>query len=78
MTRDHLDSGGGAQGGAIAKAVGVHPFVAGKLATQARRFNATQLDAILKRLQRYDQDMKTGRIEPRLALDLLATSLARG
>lgn len=78
MTRDHIDGGGGAQGGAIAKAVGVQPFVAGKLATQARRFNALQLDAILKRLQRYDQDMKTGRIEPRLALDLLATSLARG
>lgn len=78
MTRDHLDRGGGAQEQAIAKAVGAHPFVAGKLATQARRFNATQLDAILKRLQRYDQDMKTGRIEPRLALDLLATSLARG
>jgi len=78
MTRDHLDRGGGAQGGAIAKAVAVQPFVASKLAAQARRFNAMQLDAILKRLQRYDQDMKTGRIAPRLALDLLATSLARG
>jgi DNA polymerase-3 subunit delta len=76
MTRDHLDQGGGSQGGVIAKAVGVHPFAAGKLATQARRFRAQQLDAILKRLQRYDQDMKTGRIQPRLALDLLATSLA--
>ena len=31
----------------------------------------------MKHLQRYDQDMKTGRIEPRLALDLLVTSLAR-
>jgi len=78
MTRDHLDRGGGSQGATIAKAVGVPPFVAGKLATQARRFNATQLDAIMKRLQRYDQDMKTGRIEARLALDLLVTSLARG
>lgn len=77
MTRDHLDRGGGAQGKAIAQAIGAHAFVAGKLATQARRFNATQLDAILKRLQRYDQDMKTGRIEPRLALELLVTSLAR-
>ncbi len=78
MTCDHLDGGGGAQGGAVAKAVGVHPYVAGKLAAQAQRFSAKQLDAILKRLQRYDQDMKTGRIEPRLALDLLVTSLARG
>lgn len=77
MTRDHLDRGGGAGGQAIAGAIGAHPFVAGKLATQSRRFNAEQLDAILKRLQRYDQDMKTGRIEPRLALELLVTSLAR-
>ncbi len=78
MTRDHLDSGGSAQPAAIAKAVGAPPFVAGKLATQSRRFSAAQLDAILKRLQRYDQDMKTGRIAPRLALDLLATSLTQG
>lgn len=77
MTRDHLDRGGGAQGATIAKVVGTSPYAAGKLATQSRRFNAKQLDAILKRLQRYDQDMKTGRIEPRLALELLVTSLAR-
>ena len=78
MTRDHLDRGGSPQRDAVAKAVGAPPFVARRLAAQARRFNAAQLDAIMKRLQRYDQDMKTGRIEPRLALDLLATSLARG
>lgn len=77
MTRDHLDGGGGAGREAVAAALGVHPFVAGKLAAQARRFDIHQLDAILKRLQRYDQDMKTGRIAPRLALDLLVTSLAR-
>ena len=76
MTRDHIAQGGAAQGPAIAKALGLHPFAAGKLARQSRRFRAEQLDAILKRLQRYDQDMKTGRIQPRLALDLLVTSLA--
>ncbi|MDE2853208.1 MAG: DNA polymerase III subunit delta [Chloroflexota bacterium] len=77
MTREHLDRGGGAQGDAIAKVLGLHPYAAGKLATQARRFNAGQLDLIIKRLQRYDQDMKTGRIEPRLAMELLVTSLAQ-
>ncbi|MCY3779445.1 MAG: DNA polymerase III subunit delta [Chloroflexi bacterium] len=76
MTRDHLDRGGAPQAASIAKAVGAHRYTAGKLAVQARRFRVEQLDAILKRLQRYDQDMKTGRIEPRLALDLLVTSLA--
>lgn len=76
MTRDHIAGGGSGQAPAIAKALGVHPFAAGKLPGQARRFSAEQLDAILKHLQRYDQDMKTGRIQPRLALDLLVTSLA--
>lgn len=77
MTRDHLDRGGSPNPPAIAEALGVSRFPASKLAGQARRFHSEQLDAILIRLQRYDQDMKTGRIPPRLALDLLVTSLAR-
>lgn len=77
MVSDHLNQGGGAGNQAIAKALAVHPFVAGKIAQQSRAFTTEQLDAILKRLQRYDQDMKTGRIEARLALDLLVTSLTR-
>ncbi len=77
MTRDHLDRGGGAGPDAIAQAVGISRFPARKLAVQARRFQRAQLDAILKRLQRYDQDMKTGRINPRLALDVLVASLSR-
>ncbi len=76
MTRDHLDQGGGSQAEVIAKVVGVRRFVAPKLVAQARRFRAEELDEILKRLQRYDQDMKTGRIDARLALDQLATGLA--
>lgn len=76
MTRDHIAQGGGTQAPAIAKALGVHPYAAGKLPRQARRFRIEQLDFILKRLQQYDQDMKTGRIQPRLALDLLVASLA--
>lgn len=76
MTRDHLDQGGRQHRDAIAKAVGVPPFVAGRLTAQAGRFRAEDLDAILKRLQQYDQDMKTGRIDAQLALDLLATGLA--
>jgi DNA polymerase III subunit delta len=77
MVREHLDSGGGSHNKVIASALGVHPFVAGKIATQSRTFKVDQLDSIIKRLQKYDQDMKTGRIEARLALDLLVTSLAK-
>ncbi len=77
MTRDHLDRGGGASPDAIAQAVGARPFAARKLAVQAWRFSSEELTVILKRLQRYDQEMKTGRIAPRLVLDLLVTNLAR-
>ena len=77
MAKDHLDSGGSSQTQSMGRALGVRPFVAGKLATQSRAFTLAQLERILKHLQRYDQDMKTGRIEPRLALDLLVASLAR-
>ncbi len=77
MVREHLANGGGSQNPVIAKALGVHPFVAGKISVQSRAFDTEQLDVILKRLQKYDQDMKTGRIEPRLALDLLVTSLTK-
>ena len=77
MAKDHINRGGGSGAPAISRELRVQPFVAGKLSAQSRAFSLEQLDAILKRLQRYDQDMKTGRIEPRLALDLLVSSLAR-
>ncbi len=77
MARDYLDSGGSG-GKDMALALGLHSFVAGKLAKQARRFSREQLILILKRLQRYDEEMKTGQIiDPRLALDILLVSLAR-
>ena len=77
MAKDQMGRGGGAQAPALAQALSVHAYVAGKLAAQARAFTLEQLETIMKHLQRYDQDMKTGRIEPRLALDLLVASLAR-
>lgn len=77
MAKDHLDTGGSSQAPSMGRALRVHPFVAGKLATQSRAFTLEQLERILKHLHRLDQDMKTGRIEPRLALDLLVSSLAR-
>jgi len=76
MTRDIIDRGGSTKPEALAKSLAVHPFVARKLAQQARRFQSAQLDRILKRLQTIDESMKLGRVEPRLALDLLTASLA--
>jgi len=77
MAKDHLDTGGSSQAQPMGRALGLHPFVAGKLARQSRAFTLEQLETILKHLQRFDQDMKTGRIAPRLALDLLVSGLAR-
>ena len=79
MTRDHLDRGGGAQGGAIVQGCRCIAFC-GRTSWRrkrgdSRRRNWMRYSSVCKR---YDQDMKTGRIAPRLALDLLVTSLASG
>lgn len=78
LTREHLASGGNRSGSAIASAIGVKSaWQAEKLGKQSRAFTIAQLEQIFRRLQRYDEDMKTGKIEPRLALDLLIASLSK-
>lgn len=78
LAREHLDSGGSSNNNAIAKVLGIHPYPAGKVATQSRRFTVPQLEKIYRRVQQYDAEMKTGRIKPRLALELLVASLSKG
>lgn len=77
LVREHLDSGGSAKNTDIARILKIHPFPAGKLAVQSRRFSLAQLEKIYRTLQQNDVDMKTGRIEPRLALELLVASLGK-
>lgn len=77
LTREHIDTGGSADKNAIAKVLGIHPYPASKLAVQSRRFSIAQLDSIYRRVQQYDVDMKTGKIKPRLALELLVATLAK-
>lgn len=74
LAKEHLATGG--YPGSISEAIGVHRFVAEKLAKQTRNFSLEQLEQIYRTLQDYDAQMKTGRIEPMLALDLLIASLA--
>jgi DNA polymerase III delta subunit len=52
-------------------------FVADKAAEQSRNFTLEQLESVYRRLQDTDLKMKTGRIEPRLALDLIVAGLSR-
>ncbi len=60
---------------AIQTRLRLHPFVAQKLAQQARNFSRSRLEAIHHRLLEVDTAIKTGQMEPQLALDLLAIEL---
>lgn len=77
LVREHLDSGGSANNKDIGRVLGIHPYPAGKLAVQSRNFDVTALEKIYRRLQQYDVEMKTGKVQPRLALELLVASLAK-
>jgi len=75
LAKEHLVNGGSPK--EIASAISVHPYVAEKLAKQARSFSLEQLETIYRALQDYDFKMKTGQIKPFLALDLLIAGLTR-
>jgi DNA polymerase-3 subunit delta len=60
----------------VAKALKIHPFPAGKLHRQATHFTVAQLDKVYRHLSETDVEIKTGKIEPELALDLLIAGLA--
>lgn len=59
----------------IARQLHIHSFVARKAAWTARSFTFDRLDAIYRRLLETDLAVKTGRIAPDLALDLLVVEL---
>jgi DNA polymerase-3 subunit delta len=75
LAKEHLAGGGSAKD--LPGVLGVHAFPAEKAAKQSRSFTIPQLERIYRLLQEYDWKMKTGRIEPLLALDLLVASLGR-
>jgi DNA polymerase-3 subunit delta len=62
----------------LARALGVHPFVAEKAAQQASRFSIESLEYIYHRLLTIDEGAKTGQITLDLALDTLVLELAGG
>lgn len=77
LAREHLDAGGSRERSTLAQTLGVPPFLADKLAVQSRAFRLHELEAIYRALQDADVKVKTGRIAPELALDLLIASLSR-
>jgi DNA polymerase-3 subunit delta len=72
QAREVLDSG--APAAELQSALKVHPFVAQKLGTQARRYTLPVLEAIYLRLAQLDVAMKSG-TEPRTGLELLVAEL---
>ena len=61
----------------VARALGVHPFVAEKTTAQAGRFSIDSLEFIYRRLLDIDEQAKTGQITLDLALDTLVAELNR-
>ncbi|MBI3162798.1 MAG: DNA polymerase III subunit delta [Chloroflexi bacterium] len=60
----------------VARALGVHPFVAEKTTGQANRFTMESLESIYRRLLAIDERVKTSQITLDLALDTLIVELA--
>jgi DNA polymerase-3 subunit delta len=73
--REYLD--GGRPAGSAAAALGVRDFVASKLAGQARQYSLDQLERIYRHLLQVDLSIKTGKMEPKLALEAFIGRLAR-
>jgi DNA polymerase-3 subunit delta len=59
----------------VARALGVHPFVAEKTTGQAGRFSIESLESIYRKLLRIDEGVKTGQVTLDLALDTLVVEL---
>ncbi len=63
---------------AIAQTLGLHPYPAGKLSQQTRNYTLAGLERLYRQLLDCDIDVKTGRMDPVTALDVLVTTLAMG
>jgi len=61
--------------GLIAKKSGLHPFVVQKSFYLCNQFSMGQLKKIYQKIFQVDSDIKTGKIEPELALDLLLAEI---
>jgi DNA polymerase-3 subunit delta len=61
----------------VARALGVHPFVAEKTSQQAGRFSVEALEFVFHKLLAIDEGVKTGQVTLDLALDTLVVELTR-
>jgi len=73
IVKEMSDQGGPASG--WQKKTGLHPFVVQKSYYLCNQFTIEQLKKIYQNIFQVDSDIKTGKIEPELALDLLLAKL---
>ncbi len=73
QAREILDGRGNKED--VARALGVHPFVAEKTTQQATHFSIESLEAIYHRLLRIDEGVKTSQVTLDLAMDTLVAEL---
>lgn len=62
----------------LAKKTRLHPFVVGKGLSVVGRYTLNDLKQIYRKILNFDTRLKTGKIESRVALELLVFQLARG
>lgn len=60
-----------------ASKIGIHPFIAGKIAKQAERLSIDTLKNAIKRSYELDGDIKTGKINDRIAVELLIAEFCK-
>lgn len=77
MVREYLDNGGNRNERTMGKELKMHWYRAKKLRGQSRAFSVKALEKIYRRLQEYDEQVKTGRIHIRMALELFVASVAK-
>lgn len=75
QAREILDGSGNKD--EVARALGVHPYVAEKTSQQAARFSIESLEAIYHRLLKIDEGVKTSQLTLELAMDTLVVELTR-
>ena len=73
QTREVIEEGGNE--GKVADDLGIHPYRAKKLTAQAKNLTMNTLELIYRRLLDYDLQIKTGQIDPDLALETLIVGL---
>jgi DNA polymerase-3 subunit delta len=61
---------------ALAQRLSIHPKVAGKMLVQAQHYSLTDLEGIYHRLHEIDKMIKTGQIDPDIAIQTFVAELA--